>query len=80
MKESATGNVNFNKLREKGRAHPIEATGNKLRAPMHLRLLKINWLIKNLTNEPFSNHLSCRQRNAHEIANAESNAQNCWQR
>jgi ketol-acid reductoisomerase len=40
MKESATGNVNFNKLREKGRAHPIENTGNKLRAMMP-------WIAKN---------------------------------
>jgi ketol-acid reductoisomerase len=34
MKENKTGKANFDALRAKGRAHPIEATGEKLRAMM----------------------------------------------
>lgn len=40
MAESKSGNKNFNELRAKGNAHPIEATGDKLRAMMP-------WIAKN---------------------------------
>jgi ketol-acid reductoisomerase len=40
MKENAEGNKNFDALRAKGRAHPIEETGAKLRAMMP-------WIAKN---------------------------------
>jgi ketol-acid reductoisomerase len=40
MNENKTGKKNFDALRAKGRAHPIEATGEKLRAMMP-------WIAKN---------------------------------
>jgi len=40
MKENATGKKHFEELRAKGRNHPIEATGEKLRAMMP-------WIAKN---------------------------------
>ncbi len=40
MNENKTGKKNFDALREKGRNHPIEATGEKLRAMMP-------WIAKN---------------------------------
>ncbi len=40
MAESRSGNKNFNALRAKGKAHPIEATGEKLRGMMP-------WIAKN---------------------------------
>jgi ketol-acid reductoisomerase len=40
MKEHKTGNANFNALRKKGEEHPIEETGEKLRAMMP-------WIAKN---------------------------------
>jgi ketol-acid reductoisomerase len=40
MAENKTGKKNFEKLRDKGRAHPIEATGKELRAMMP-------WIAKN---------------------------------
>ncbi|MBM3579317.1 MAG: ketol-acid reductoisomerase [Alphaproteobacteria bacterium] len=40
MKENSTGKHHFDALRAKGRAHPIEATGEKLRGMMP-------WIVKN---------------------------------
>jgi ketol-acid reductoisomerase len=40
MQENATGKKNFDALRAKGKAHPIEETGEKLRAMMP-------WIAKN---------------------------------
>lgn len=48
MKENATGKKHFDELRNKGRAHPIEETGAKLRAMMP-------WIAKNKLVDKNSN-------------------------
>lgn len=48
MNENKTGKKNFDALRAKGRAHPIEATGEKLRAMMP-------WIAKNKLVDKKSN-------------------------
>ncbi len=48
MKESKTGNKHFNELRTKGKNHPIEATGEQLRAMMP-------WIAKNKLVDKKSN-------------------------
>ncbi len=48
MNENKTGKKNFDALRAKGRAHPIEATGEKLRAMMP-------WIAKNKLVDQKSN-------------------------